>query len=550
MTLNANGSFSYAANNSTAIDGAATGSHPVDTYMFTVSDGTVTAQESFAATIDRPPQLVSGGGTPGYTEGAAAIPVDPGLTATDPDGDTLTGATVTIASGSFAGDTLSFTAGSTGITGTYSATSHVLTLAGTTSAANYKTVLDSVAFSSTSQNPDDFGTDKTRTVTFQTTDGTAPSNTLSDTVAATAVNNAPVVTATGGTTKFTPAGATSMPVVVDGGVTVTDADNQTLSTATVTITDFKAGDALGFTANANTEGNIVGTYNGTGTLTLTSADKSATVAQFQTALEAVTFDNVTPSPDTTPRTISFAANDGQATGTAAALDTVSVCFVTGTRIRTARGDIAVENLAIGDLAVTSSGAHRPIRWIGSRRIDARRHARPNDVMPVRITAHAFASNHPASDLFVSPGHSICVDVLGEVLIPAMALVNNATIARVEVDAVEYWHVELDGHDILLAEGLPAESYLDMGNRPFFIESDIVAFGDVSPDLVDPAARTHADFCRPFHGDGPLVEAVRARLGSRADMPDGFLPRLDLAGPAIPRRIAPQAGADEAARLAG
>ena len=132
-------------------------------------------------------------------------------------------------------------------------------------------------------------------------------------------------------------------------------------------------------------------------------------------------------------------------------------------------------------------------------------------MPVRVAAHAFAENRPARDLLVSPGHSLCVDVVGEVLVMALALVNGITVTQEDVDHVTYWHVELDGHDLLLAENMPAESYLDMGNRGFFAESGVVDL-DAAPDAPAP---THADFCRPFHGEGALVEVVRARLAARA-----------------------------------
>ena len=89
-----------------------------------------------------------------------------------------------------------------------------------------------------------------------------------------------------------------------------------------------------------------------------------------------------------------------------------VCFCSGTLIRTVRGDVAVEHLAVGDLATTAQGEPRSIRWLGHRRIDCRRHLRPHEVMPVRISAHAFGENRPSRDLFVSPGHSLCVDVVG------------------------------------------------------------------------------------------------------------------------------------------
>ena len=205
---------------------------------------------------------------------------------------------------------------------------------------------------------------------------------------------------------------------------------------------------------------------------------------------------MTAAPDTNIRGVAFAP---QAT----------VCFAQGTRIATARGDVPVEALAVGDLVVTTSGALRPITWLGHRTIDCRRHPDPAAVLPVRIAAHAFGVGRPARDLLVSPGHAICVDVGGETLIPAGALIDGGAVAQVEVAHVTYWHVELASHDVILAENLACESYLDMGNRSFFAETGVVALAGV-PD----GARTHADFCRPFAASGPLVEAARARLAVR------------------------------------
>ncbi|MCJ2032836.1 Hint domain-containing protein [Methylobacterium sp. J-068] len=191
-----------------------------------------------------------------------------------------------------------------------------------------------------------------------------------------------------------------------------------------------------------------------------------------------------------------------------AADSNVPCYVTGTRIRTARGEVAVEDLTVGDLAVTAEGAERPIRWIGRSTLPCRGRA---DRLPVRIAAGAFGPGKPARDLLVSPAHAICVDLMGEVLIPAIRLVNGTTITQVAVEHVTYWHVELDGHDILLAENLPAESYLDCGNRAFFADAgvtDRAALPDARPE--GPLA-----FCRPFHEDGALVDLVRARLEERA-----------------------------------
>ena len=77
---------------------------------------------------------------------------------------------------------------------------------------------------------------------------------------------------------------------------------------------------------------------------------------------------------------------------------------------------------------------------------------------------------PHKTSFFRTRHAVCMDLCGEVLIPVGCLINGATIARVEVDRVSYWHVELDSHDILIANNLPAESYMEMSNRAFFEEA--------------------------------------------------------------------------------
>ncbi|WP_246733210.1 Hint domain-containing protein [Methylobacterium sp. BTF04] len=186
----------------------------------------------------------------------------------------------------------------------------------------------------------------------------------------------------------------------------------------------------------------------------------------------------------------------------------ALCFGSGTLIATARGQVAVEDLRIGDLAVTASGAQRPITWIGHRHLEGK--ALDADKYPVRVRANAFGHGLPARDLTLSPGHPVLVgadaDAGGGVLVPVMSLINGTTIDRVAPEAVTYWHIELDSHDILLAEGLPAESFLDFGCRAFFDEASDHALHN--PDFVVPGLSAR---CRPVAVDGPLVEAERARL---------------------------------------
>ena len=95
------------------------------------------------------------------------------------------------------------------------------------------------------------------------------------------------------------------------------------------------------------------------------------------------------------------------------------------------------------------------------------------------------------------------------LIPIRFLVNGRSIAQVETDRIEYWHVELDEHDILLAEGLPAESYLDTGNRSAFANGG--AFIEAHPDF-EPKHRR--DACLPLVTQGPEVAKAKARLLAR------------------------------------
>jgi hypothetical protein len=100
----------------------------------------------------------------------------------------------------------------------------------------------------------------------------------------------------------------------------------------------------------------------------------------------------------------------------------------------------------------------PVIWVGRREVDCARHAQPRKVWPVRVAAGAFGEGRPGRELFLSPDHAVYVE---GVLIPVRCLVNGSTIAQVPVARVVYHHVELAEHDVLLAEGLPAESFLDM-----------------------------------------------------------------------------------------
>ena len=197
-------------------------------------------------------------------------------------------------------------------------------------------------------------------------------------------------------------------------------------------------------------------------------------------------------------------------GTLATL-TTAPCYCRGTRILTEHGEIAVERLAIGDRVVTADGDARPIRWIGNRTVYLSRHPAPQMARPVLIRANAVADGVPHRDLLVSPDHAVLIDGL---LVLARTLVNGGSIEYdLKCDTAIYYHVELETHDILLAEALPAESYLDTGNRGLFENADIPL--TLHPDFLDGQLQRQARSCRPFADYAASVEPIWRRLATRA-----------------------------------
>ena len=224
------------------------------------------------------------------------------------------------------------------------------------------------------------------------------------------------------------------------------------------------------------------------------------------------------------------------------------CFAAGTRIATGRGEVAVEALREGDMVATArtpGAPAREVQWVGHRHVDLCRHPDPQAVRPIRVRAGAFDGALPHRDLWLSPDHALFV---GGVLVPVRYLSNGASIARDDdIAAVTYFHVELASHDVILAEGLPVESYLDTGNRHHF--SNGGTFASLYADFSGRARSWEEDSCAPLRGDGPEVAAVRQGLLARA-LALGFTLQpgqelwLDVAG----RRVDPVAAADRVFRF--
>jgi Hint domain len=183
-----------------------------------------------------------------------------------------------------------------------------------------------------------------------------------------------------------------------------------------------------------------------------------------------------------------------------------LCFAAGTRITTPTGERPVETFAVGDMVATRiSGENVPIVWIGRRTVNCRRHPLPESVWPVRIAAGAFGSGLPTRDLWLSPDHAVFID---DVLIPAKHLIDEeGLIIQVPMDGISYYHVELPRHDVLLAEGLAVESYLDTGSRANFTNGGgpVALHPDFAPSMWEAAG------CAPLVVTGPRLDAVRRRL---------------------------------------
>ena len=133
------------------------------------------------------------------------------------------------------------------------------------------------------------------------------------------------------------------------------------------------------------------------------------------------------------------------------------CFLTGTLILTDKGEVAVETLQIGDLVETAEGTLEPIKWIGRQTREPHQVRNPLRSYPIHIKPGALGNGLPHRDLFVSPDHALLFEGL---LINAGALVNGTSIVKTEpTETFTYYHVELDKHALLVAEGTAAESYL-------------------------------------------------------------------------------------------
>ncbi len=309
-------------NPTTTFTGAASLKIVTNDQGFTGTGGALTDTDTIAITVAKAP-VVAATGTLAYIENGTSA-VAPAATVTDADSTNLASATVTMSANYVNGqDTLAFV-NQLGITGTWNAATGVLTLSGSTTVVNYQTALRAITYNNNSDNPNTGA----RTVTFVVNDGLLDSNISSHTITVAAVNDAPVVTPSGGSMAYTENGTT----VLDPGITVTDVDSANMASATVSMTTNKvvAQDVLAFT-NQN---GITGTFTAsTGVLVLSG---SSSVGNYQAALRSITYNNNSDNPTTTTRTVTVVVNDSAANSNIASR-TITLTAVNDAPVNTVPG---------------------------------------------------------------------------------------------------------------------------------------------------------------------------------------------------------------------
>ncbi|MGC1174446.1 tandem-95 repeat protein [Polaromonas sp.] len=281
LTLNAStGGYTYVVN-AAAVNALPAGSTPTDVFTATVMDTAgATATQTLTVTVtgvnDRPIGTVSGGTTT-FTEGnnvvSTPVVIDSGITVSDVDNVNLTGATVAIGSGFVSGqDVLGFTTMG-GITGSYNATTGVMTLSGTATVAQYQAALRSVTYTNTSETP----STATRTINYVVNDGQALNNlstVSSKTINVVAVNDTPVNSVPSAQTMVEDS-TKVFSSANSNAITISDVDSTTFTT-TVSVTNGSL-TALAF-AGATISNN------GTGSVTITG-----TAAAINGALNGLTY---------------------------------------------------------------------------------------------------------------------------------------------------------------------------------------------------------------------------------------------------------------------
>jgi hypothetical protein len=183
---------------------------------------------------------------------------------------------------------------------------------------------------------------------------------------------------------------------------------------------------------------------------------------------------------------------------------LAFCFVQGTFIKCPEGERKIEGLRIGDLITTADGTGVPIKWIGKMQVPFPALMSPK-LEPVCISANALGQGAPYQDLYVSSDHGVILD---EYVINASALVNDTTICFAPSnEPFTYYHIETEEHESIVANGLPAETFIDAKERTTF--------------------DNHRDYIELYGTDQLIQELPLPRIVSNRTLPLAVAKRLGL-----------------------
>lgn len=207
---------------------------------------------------------------------------------------------------------------------------------------------------------------------------------------------------------------------------------------------------------------VISTSGGTSTITL--YDGTTAIGEVQVESNSTLTSGTYTSGTSGPLTVTEDASGTgfQISATPSTFESVTLCYLRGTRVLTPTGEVAIEDIKPGDELVTRFGGIRKVQWIGHMTRCPFHVQNLQEVAPIRIRAGALGGNRPARDLYVSPGHSMLVD--GQLLL-AKLLVNGVTITQ-EIKPeknpplIEYFQVDFGTHDCIIAEGSWSESFAD------------------------------------------------------------------------------------------
>lgn len=197
-------------------------------------------------------------------------------------------------------------------------------------------------------------------------------------------------------------------------------------------------------------------------------------------------------------------------------ETIPVCFLAGTLIATPRGDRMIQSLAAGDPITLADGRSMPVKWIGRMTVPLNRFNRATGT-PILIRAGALGDGLPRRDLYTSYHHAFALD---GVLVIAGLLVNGSSIVQCTdwpQEQVTYYQVEVEGHELMLAEGSAVETFGEEGeNRSSFDNADEfhALYPHAMPAMPMPLGRVVARRQLP-RAVLSRMESAAVRLGFRA-----------------------------------